>query len=112
VGDPRGYPGGMEDELFSVAKEAIHNAVRHAQPKEIRLILEYQRRSVLLSISDDGSGFDWEEGSRKPGHWGLKNIRERVEKISGKWKITTAVGQGTRIEVEVPYSSRATKENS
>jgi signal transduction histidine kinase/ligand-binding sensor domain-containing protein len=102
VGSPRPCPGEIEEELLSVAKEAIHNAIQHAQPKEIRLILEYRRRSLLLSVSDDGDGFNWEEGSCKPGHWGLKNMRERVEKIRGKWKITTAVGQGTRMEVKVP----------
>ena len=112
LGSPRPCPGEIEEELLGVAKEAIHNAIRHARPKKLRLILEYQRRSLLLSVSDDGDGFDWGEGSRKPGHSGLKDMGERVERIRGKWKITTAVGQGTRIEVNVPYSSKATTEGS
>jgi signal transduction histidine kinase/ligand-binding sensor domain-containing protein len=112
VGTPRPCPGEIEEELLNVAKEAVHNAIQHARPKEIQLILEYRRRSLLLSVSDDGDGFNWEEGSRKPGHWGLKNMHERVEKIRGKWKITTAVGQGTRMEVKAPYSLKAAGEGS
>jgi signal transduction histidine kinase len=106
VGEQRACSSEIEDELLSVAREAIQNAIQHARAKEIRLILEYKRRSLLLSVSDDGDGFDWEVGSRKPGHWGLKNMRERVEKIRGTWKIMTAIGQGTRMEVKVPYSLR------
>jgi len=60
---------------------------------------------LTLSVSDDGQGFDFEEGYGKSGHWGLKNMQERAAQICGTCQITTAVGQGTRIEVRVPISS-------
>jgi signal transduction histidine kinase len=62
---------------------------------------------LKLSISDNGRGFDFEEGLRKTGHWGLKNMQERAAQIRGKYKITTAAGQGTEIEIQVPVSSRS-----
>jgi hypothetical protein len=57
---------------------------------------------LTLSVSDDGKGFDFEEGFRKTGHWGLKNMQERAAQIRGKCRITTAAGKATQIEIRVP----------
>ena len=95
----------IQEELMRIAQEAANNANRHAQATEVRIALDYAAASLKLSISDNGRGFDFEEGYRKSDHWGLKNMQERAAQIRGKYKITTAVGQGTRIEVDVPLSS-------
>jgi signal transduction histidine kinase len=95
----------IEEELLRIAQEATNNASQHAQPNEIRIALEYSASSLTLSISDDGRGFDLEEGSRKSGHWGLKNMQERAAQIRGTCKITTSVGRGTQVAVRVPLSS-------
>jgi signal transduction histidine kinase/ligand-binding sensor domain-containing protein len=104
-GQPRSCSPDIEEELLRIAQEATNNASQHAQPNEIRIALEYGASSLTLSISDDGRGFDFEEGSRKSGHWGLKNMQERAAQIRGTCKITSAVGQGTQIEVRVPLST-------
>ena len=104
-GQPRSCSPEIEEELLRIAQEATNNASQHAQPNEIRIALEYSASSLTLSISDDGRGFDFEEGYRKSGHWGLKNMQERAAQIRGTCKITTAVGQGTQIEVRVPLST-------
>jgi signal transduction histidine kinase/ligand-binding sensor domain-containing protein len=104
-GQPRSCSPDIEEELLRIAQEATNNASQHAQPNEIRIALEYGASSLTLSISDDGRGFDLEEGYRKSGHWGLKNMQERAAQIRGTCKITTAVGQGTQIEVRVPLST-------
>ena len=106
-GQPLPCPPELEEELLRIAQEAINNANRHAQPSEIRAALAYDAGSLTLSISDDGCGFDFAEGCRKSGHWGLKNMQERAAQIRAMCKITTAVGQGTRIEIRVPLSSRS-----
>jgi signal transduction histidine kinase len=95
----------VEEELLRIAQEAINNANQHAQANEIRIALAYSGSSLTLSISDDGCGFDFGEGYGKSGHWGLKNMQERAAQIRGTCKITTAAGQGTRIEIRVPLSS-------
>ena len=104
-GQPRPCSPGVEEELLRIAQEATGNANRHAHASEIRVSLEYGVSSLVLSISDDGKGFDFEEGLRKSGHWGLKNMQERAAQIRGTCKITTAVGRGTQIEIRVPLSS-------
>ncbi|MBV9745900.1 MAG: ATP-binding protein, partial [Acidobacteriia bacterium] len=104
-GQPRPCTPEVEEELLRIAQEATNNAIQHAEANEIRIALEYSARSVTLSISDDGRGFDWEEGYRKSGHWGLKNMGERAALVRGTCKTTTAPGQGTRVEVSVPLSS-------
>ena len=103
-GQPRPVEPDMEEELLRIAQEAANNASRHAEPAAIRIALDYGARSLMLAISDDGRGFDLEEGSRKSGHWGLKNMQERADQIGGTCKINTAVGQGTRIEIRVPLA--------
>jgi signal transduction histidine kinase len=105
TGQPRPCPPEVEEELLRIAQEAATNASRHAWASEIRIALEYSGNSLTLSVSDDGCGFDLDEGSSKSGHWGLKNMQERAAQIRGKFTITTAVGQGTRIDVGVPLSS-------
>jgi len=84
----------MEEELLRITQEAA----------AIRIALDYGARSLTLATSDDGRGFNLEEGSRKSGHWGLKNMQERAAEIGGTCKITTAMGQGTRIEIRVPLA--------
>jgi signal transduction histidine kinase len=108
-GHPRPCSPDVEEELLRIAQEATNNAGRHAQASEIRIALEYGFRSLTLSISDDGRGFDLEEGYRKSGHWGLKNMQERAARIRGTCKITTAVGRGTKIEVRVPLAASSSR---
>jgi signal transduction histidine kinase len=105
VGQPRPCPPEVEEEILRIAQEATHNAIRHARANKIRLVLEYAEQSLNLCVSDDGQGFDLEEGYRRSGHMGLKNMQERAAHILGKCRIITARGRGTQIEVRVPLSS-------
>ncbi len=105
TGAPRPSTPEIEEELLRIAQEAANNANRHAQASEIRISLDYSENSLELSICDDGSGFDLEEGYRKEGHWGLKNMQERAARIGGKCTISSAPGKGTRVEVRVPLRS-------
>jgi signal transduction histidine kinase len=113
TGQPRPIEPDVEEELLRIAQEAANNASRHGEPNEIRIALEYGSNSLMLSISDDGRGFALEEGIRKSGHWGLKNMHERAAQIGGTFSITTSPGQGTRIEIRVPltpaWSTRNTR---
>jgi signal transduction histidine kinase/ligand-binding sensor domain-containing protein len=105
IGQPRPCPPEVEEEILRIAQEATNNAVRHGRANRIRLVLEYAEKSLKLCVSDDGQGFDLEEGYRKSGHMGLKNMQERAAQILGKCRIITAPGRGTQIEVRVPLSS-------
>jgi signal transduction histidine kinase len=68
-------------------------------------------KSVKFSISDDGRGFHLEEGLSKTGHWGLKNMQERAAHLAGKCTITSAPGNGTKVEVHVPLRRWSLRKN-
>jgi signal transduction histidine kinase len=90
--------------LLRIAQEATTNAVRHAKPDRITLELSYDAGSVMLTISDDGTGFCPEEALNKGAHFGLRGIRGRARKLNGEFSIQSAPGAGTSIRVEIPLS--------
>jgi signal transduction histidine kinase len=97
-----------EDELLRIAREAISNAVRHANATRVNVELAFAQERVRLSISDDGVGIQPEMlESPPPGHFGLVGLRERAEKIGGKLTITSS-GNGTTVQVEAPAVERQT----
>jgi signal transduction histidine kinase/ligand-binding sensor domain-containing protein len=90
--------------VFLAFKEALHNVVKHAGATEVSVVLETHDRGFTLLIRDNGRGFDVEavESASAPQHPGrgngLKNIRQRLEKIGGRAEIQSAPGTGTRIK--------------
>ena len=99
LGEPRSLIPEIEEELLRIAQEAVHNAIRHAQAKSIQVALEYTKKTLTLTVSDDGRGFDLAEGLRKTDHWGLKNMQERAAQIRSTYNIASAAGAGTVITV-------------
>jgi signal transduction histidine kinase/ligand-binding sensor domain-containing protein len=94
----------MREQLLRIVQEATRNAVRHGQAKEITTHVAYMDEDIRISICDDGCGFNLEEASRKTGHCGLASMRERAEQIGANFKISTAPGRGTEIEIIAPIS--------
>jgi signal transduction histidine kinase len=90
----------VEAELYAVAREALNNALKHAQADQITVKLEYGEERCTLTIQDDGMGFD-PESAERGGGFGLSNMRERVERIGGNLTLDTAPGRGTTVRVEV-----------
>ena len=90
-------------EVLMVAREALYNSIRHAQPSKVSLTLTFEEASCRIRIHDDGSGFDPAMLSRLPeNHYGLIGIKERVERIGGKFTLCSEVGGGTDLSIEVP----------
>lgn len=88
--------------LFRVLQELLSNAAKHAQPKEVVVKLHFAPEAVLLSVKDDGKGFD--PKSPRPGHYGLINLRERALKVQGNVDVEAAPGAGAHITFTVPVS--------
>ncbi len=88
----------IELELYRLAIEALNNIIKHANAREITLDLQAANGQVYLKISDDGCGFD---PKRLSGGFGLQGMQERVARLGGALKITSAPGQGTKISIEV-----------
>jgi signal transduction histidine kinase len=93
----------VQHELLRIAQEAIHNAVRHANPTAITVDLQWDAPDLLLRIEDNGSGMSRDRLEKNEG-FGLANMRDRAADIGGSLEIETAVGHGTTVIVSVPVS--------
>ncbi len=100
--DPRALPAAHEAALLRVAQEALHNALRHAEPGHVEVVLSQRGPHTVLRVADDGSGFDPSAVRTAGRHLGLVSMRDRAAAVSGNLTVESAPGKGTVIEMEVP----------
>ena len=86
--------------VFHICREALTNVVKHARASGVALTIERGKRVLLLTVKDDGVGFD--PSTHKGAGQGLRNMGERARRLGGSFSIESAPGFGTRITVEVP----------
>ena len=106
--------------LYRIAQEALTNIERHAEAKNVQVVLKGHRNGGMLRIEDDGIGMVWPRPDRDQSTGlGLRNMQERIEQLGGTLRImSTRTGQtGTVIEAQVPLSHmlsplNATKEST
>jgi signal transduction histidine kinase len=104
-GPPRGLHPTLRDEVYAIAREAVRNAFRHAQARNIGADITYNGSSFQLRIRDDGKGIDPGVAAEgRAGHYGVPGMRERARRIGGKLDVWTAIGAGTEIELSIPAS--------
>ena len=84
--------------IYRIAQEALANALRHAEASQIGLSIAFDSDSVSLKVSDDGLGFS---DDREGGH-GLRNMRQRAERLGGRFHVKSTRGAGTAVEVSLP----------
>ena len=92
----------VRDEIYRIGYEAIRNACKHSDASRISVALEYGQ-DLILQISDNGMGIDAgviEKG--KEGHFGLRGMRERAERIRAQLTLVSSAGTGTTITLVVP----------
>ncbi|MFT3762295.1 MAG: triple tyrosine motif-containing protein [Pseudoxanthomonas sp.] len=87
------------DDIHRIGQEAILNAYRHAQARQIMVTLDYRPRRFVLHVQDDGIGLDRGKID-KQGHWGLSGIRERARRLNAALRIRG--NPGTHVELIVP----------
>ena len=87
--------------LYKAAREMLFNVVKHAGAREATLRLRRRGRSIRLSVSDRGGGFDLAESGRTVGS-GLRTIRERIDLLGGRMKVRSTKGKGSTFLVVVP----------
>ena len=102
-GSPRKLSAPLENNLLRLAQEALTNALKHARAQRISVDLAYLPAMVRLEVADDGVGFDPNDcPSFEEGHFGLLDMRERVEKMGGALTLESEPGRGARIIAQVP----------
>jgi len=91
-----------QHELLRIAQEAVSNAVRHAHPGTVRILLEEETTLWRLSVIDDGRGMTLMPELYASQGYGLNNMRERARAIGGLFHIESKPGEGTRVMVTLP----------
>lgn len=89
--------------VFRVARESLHNAQKHAGPRNVELRLSRVDACAVLTVVDDGRGFDATAGP-VVGHFGLLLIRDTVAEAGGTLLVDSQMGRGTRVELSLPLS--------
>ena len=93
-------PLAVKAALYRIAQEALHNALKHAQPEHLDVRLICAPDSLQLEICDNGAGFD--PLASYPGHLGLRSMRERAVSVGGTLDIISAPDCGTQIRARIP----------
>ncbi len=88
--------------LYYIAREALHNVVKHGNTHEATCTLQQLPDAVSLTVEDAGQGFEVAAAEGNNGHLGLQNMRERAENLGGTLTITSEPGKGTRITAQLP----------
>jgi two-component system NarL family sensor kinase len=97
-------PDYVEALVYRVAQEALRNARTHGRPSSVEVSVTASSQSVVLVVVDDGHGFDpadLEDGTR-PGHFGLRLIRDLADHAGGVLDIESSPEHGTSVRLEVP----------
>ena len=90
----------VEEALYRIGQEALHNVVKHANAERAVIRVSSGRDGLHMSITDDGMGFDPDDVPR--GHLGLVGMRQRAELAGAVLSIDSERGSGTRVEIHVP----------
>lgn len=92
----------QERQVFRVVQEALHNAVRHAAPTRVTVSVAGVPGTLVVTVADDGAGFDPDDPVVRGTRLGLTSMRERARSIGGSLAIESRPGAGATVRVEVP----------
>ena len=88
-------------DLYRIIQEATHNSIKHSRANRLQIVIEKQNNHILITISDDGIGFETPEllGGE---HYGLQNMRKRADQLEASFEIISEIGKGTMIHLRAP----------
>ncbi|MBV9271903.1 MAG: GAF domain-containing sensor histidine kinase [Candidatus Eremiobacteraeota bacterium] len=97
--EPLAFSNDRESEVFRIAAEALNNVRRHANARRVGVRLRVEHGGAILTIEDDGRGFD----TSKPSHgFGITGMKERAHRLGAKLDIASKPGAGTTVTLSVP----------
>ena len=91
-----------EAEVLRIAQEALSNALRHAEAERIELRMEARDGRLVVTVADDGSGFDPDAPGLRSRRLGLTSMEERARALGGSLAVVSRPGEGTTVTLEVP----------
>jgi len=96
-------PTDTQVQALCILNESMINIHRHAQADQIKISLSQYETKVIISIRDNGRGFDPVAiNSNCPEHFGIQSMKERAESVGGQLKIFSEPGKGTEVRIELP----------
>jgi signal transduction histidine kinase len=98
---PRLTPG-PATQVLRIAQEALGNALRHSAAKRIRVKLGSDGGRLILKVSDDGCGFGPSGSEVRGQRLGLTSMEERATELGGRLTVTSQLGEGTTVGLDVP----------
>jgi signal transduction histidine kinase len=106
IGEEREINALVAEQADRIAKEALTNALRHANSRVIELNLRFDLDALRLTVMDDGHGFETAvpAASKLSGHFGLAGMRERAKQVGGELGVKTGP-HGTRVDFVVPAAA-------
>ena len=104
-GQVQGLSEIVEENLLRIGQEALTNVVKHSGASLVKIELELGLQGVVLQVSDNGCGFNLEDGVHsKANRFGLLGMSERAKRLNGRVVLTSSPGGGTTMRVEIPSS--------
>jgi signal transduction histidine kinase len=92
----------VETIIYRFVQEGLTNVTRYAGTDRAAVSVIYEEQQVIARVEDKGKGFDLEQHRQAGGGWGLVGIAERAQSLHGSFRIESAPGQGTMLEIAVP----------
>ena len=96
----------LQDEVYRISREVIRNAFAHAVASHIEVEIRYDQDQLRLRVRDDGKGIDPKvlAAGGPAGHYGIRGMRERAQRIGARLDFWSEAGAGTEVELTVPGS--------
>jgi len=104
-GDAYEFHSGAMHEITMASREAIYNALLHANPTRIEVFARFSAEEFSLTVEDNGSGFESEKETSPEGHFGLVGIEERIRRLGGSVRVKSVITKGTNVSIRVPRAA-------
>lgn len=115
IGNERRLSSEAETALFRIIQEGVNNIRKHALPCDTSVVLDFASDRVLLTITDNGRGFDLTESVDslpRRGKLGLAGMQERAHLLGGTFEVASSLGKGTTLTIGVPGSPNGSLERT
>jgi len=101
-GDGGPLPAEYETQVLHIVQESLSNVRKHARASQVHVTLEYGVREVMLSVRDNGCGFDPDAEENGGLHVGIQIMKERAHRIGGAFEIQSRPGMGAAVRLALP----------
>jgi signal transduction histidine kinase len=106
-----GLPRQAQDAIYRAAQECLQNIARHSQASTVKVSLSAADHMIRLRVTDNGAGFQRDDGAARAMSFGLEAMRDRAALVGGRAMVRSAPRKGTSVVVEVPRTEAMVKKN-